>query len=201
MPPRVPPYRAPALRYPPEILSHDEVMALLEACGQGPIADRNRALIGILYRAGLRVSEALALHPKDLDPARGSVRVLRGKGGRSRTVGMDAEAFGLVRTWMDRRAAWSLSSSTPLICTRQGNPLSSSYVRRLMASLGVTAGITKRVHPHGLRHTHASQLRAEGMDIGIISKQLGHRSIATTAHYLDHIAPWAVVEAVGARKW
>jgi len=63
------------------------------------------------------------------------------------------------------------------------------------------AGIEKRVHAHGLRHTHAAELRAEGMDIGLISKQLGHSSIATTARYLDHIAPWAVVEAVGMRRW
>ena len=66
---------------------------------------------------------------------------------------------------------------------------------------GSNAGIAKRVHPHGLRHTHAAQLRAEGVDIGIISKQLGHRSISTTAVYLDHIAPYAVVEAVRAREW
>ena len=51
------------------------------------------------------------------------------------------------------------------------------------------------------RHTHASRLREEGVDIGIISKQLGHASISTTAHYLDHIAPWAVVEAVAQRDW
>ena len=63
------------------------------------------------------------------------------------------------------------------------------------------AGIAKRVHAHGLRYTHAAQLREEGVDIGIISKQLGHASISTTAHYLDHIAPWAVVEVVAQRAW
>ena len=67
--------------------------------------------------------------------------------------------------------------------------------------LGEQAGIEKRFHPHGPLHTHAAQLRAEGVDIGIISKQLGHRSIATTARYLDHIAPWAVVEAMRGREW
>jgi len=61
--------------------------------------------------------------------------------------------------------------------------------------------VAKRVHAHGLRHTHAAQLREEGVDIGIISKQLGHASISTTAHYLDHIAPWAVVQALGRRAW
>ena len=69
------------------------------------------------------------------------------------------------------------------------------------SSRGEQAGIEKRVHPHGLRHTHAAELRAEGVDIGIISKQVGHRSTATTARYLDHIAPWAVVEAIRGREW
>ena len=63
------------------------------------------------------------------------------------------------------------------------------------------AGIAKRVHAHGFRHTHAAQLREEGVDIGIISKQLGHRSIATTARYLDHIAPVAVVQAMRGKRW
>jgi len=67
--------------------------------------------------------------------------------------------------------------------------------------LGRRAGIAKRVHAHGLRHTHAAQLREEGLDIGVISKQLGHSTISTTAHYLDHIAPWAVLDSIGKRDW
>ncbi len=60
-----------------------------------------------------------------------------------------------------------------------------------------------RGNPPGCRssHTHAAQLRAEGVDIGIISKQLGHRSIATTARYLDHIAPQQVIETIRRRTW
>ena len=68
-------------RFPPEVLSDAEVRALLDACGDGsPTHARNRALIAVLYRGGLRVSEALALYPKDLDPSTGAVRVLWGKG-------------------------------------------------------------------------------------------------------------------------
>ncbi len=57
------------------------------------------------------------------------------------------------------------------------------------------------VHAHGLRHTHAAQLRAERVDIAIISRQLGHASITTTARYLDHLAPTAVIEAMRRRRW
>ncbi|MBK7405831.1 MAG: tyrosine-type recombinase/integrase [Phycisphaerales bacterium] len=72
-------------RFPPEVLTDAEVRALMDACGDGlPSCHRNRALIALLYRGGLRVSEALALYPKDLDAASGAVRVLNGQGGVGR---------------------------------------------------------------------------------------------------------------------
>ena len=174
----------------------------MDACGAWtPTGRRNRALIAVLYRAGLRISEALSLYPKDLDPGHGAVRVLFAKGGRDRTVGIDAGALAVVGEWMETRAELGIGGDAPLLCSTRGTRLAASYVRVLMRRLRRQAGIAKRVHPHGLRHTHAAQLRAEGVDIGIISKQLGHRSISTTAVYLDHIAPYAVVEAVRAREW
>ncbi|MCB9836747.1 MAG: phage integrase family protein [Phycisphaera sp.] len=191
----------PRRTYPPEPLTHEEVMSLLDACGHDLLGLRDRALIAVMYRAGLRISEALALHPKDIDAGLRAVRVLRGKGGRSRTVGLDAGALAIVGDWMNARRELGIVDDAPLICTRTGGAMSAGYARRLLAGLGRRAGIAKRVHPHGLRHTHAAELRAEGIDIGIISKQLGHRSIATTVRYLDHIAPWEVVEVVGGREW
>jgi integrase len=68
-----------------------------------------------------------------------------------------------------------------------------------MVELAVKAGIEKRVHPHGLRHAGAAEMREERMDIGVTSKQLGHSSIATTAKYLDHISPTAVIDAMKGR--
>ncbi len=188
-------------RLPPEPLDPDEVRALLDACADTPTGVRNRALIAVLWRAGLRITEALSLHPKDLDATHGAVRVLRGKGGRSRTVGMDGAAFDLVAAWLSVRATWEVGPRSPLLCLADGSPIRSSYVRVLIPRLGRAAGIAKRVHAHGLRHTHAAELRTEGVDIGIISRQLGHRSIATTATYLDHIAPVAVTEAMRGRVW
>ena len=99
------------------------------------------------------------------------------------------------------RACHGATGLATVFCTLRGRRLTEAYVRVLLPRLARRAGIEKRVHAHGLRHTHAAQLRAEGMDIGLISKQLGHRSIATTARYLDHIAPVAVVEAISGRVW
>lgn len=78
--------------------------------------------------------------------------------------------------------------------------MSTAYVRQMLPRLARKAGIAKRVHAHGLRHTHAAELRREGKDIGAISKQLGHSSISTTARYLDHIAPEDVARAIAGRR-
>src|SRR5262245_9474267 len=195
--------RRPLRRLPPEILTNDEVCRLLAACATTPTGLRNRALIALMYRAGLRVGEALDLYPKDVDPAAGTIRVLHGKGDRSRTVAVDAGALAVcvVCQWMEARTTLPVSGCHPRLCTRDGRARGQGYLRRLGGNLARAAGIAKRVHAHGFRHTHAAQLRAEGVDIGIISKQLGHRSITTTACYLDHICPMAVVEVVRARRW
>src|SRR5262249_2469865 len=151
-----------------------------------------RALIAILYRAGVRIREALSLRPKDLDLDAGAIRVLHAKGGRSRTVGIDAGGAAMVARWLEVRATLGVDGRHAVFCMVDGRPLHDGYVRVLLPRLGRMAGIEKRLHAHGLRHTHAAELRQDGLDIGLISKQLGHRSIATTARYLDHIAPYAV---------
>ena len=175
---------------------------MLGVCSKrAPTGIRNRALIAVLYRGQLRIGEALALKPKDLDRKAGTVRVLHGKGDKARTVGLDGGAWALFELWLQCRQKLGLSGRHTLFCTLDGQPLLPSYCRALFARLGRKAGIEKRVHPHGLRHTGAAEMRAEGMDVGIISKQLGHSSIATTARYLDHISPAAVVEAMKRREW
>lgn len=192
----------PKRRFPPEVLTDPEVRALMDACSMTAASGiRNRALIALLYRSGLRISEALDLYPKDVDANRRSIAVLNGKGGKSRVVGIDAGALEFLAKWIEIRLLHGHYGGRPLFCTASGNRMSGGYVRRLLPELGRRAGIAKRVHAHGLRHTHATQLREEGVDIGLISKQLGHSSISTTARYLDHIAPWAVVQAVGGRTW
>ena len=195
------PQRRPR-RLPPEVLTDAEVCALMRACGRyAPTGMRNRALIALLYRTGLRINEALSLYPKDLELIDGSVRVLNGKGGRSRTVGLDPGGGAIIERWLDARSRLGLTGRHPVFCTLRGRSMAAAYVRVMLKRLGARAGIEKRVHAHGLRHTHAAQLRAEGVDIGIISRQLGHASITTTARYLDHIAPTAVIETMRARSW
>ena len=87
----------PMPKFPVEVLTELEVRWLIEACSnRAPTGIRNRALIAVLYRGGLRLGEALALFPKDLDAAGGTVTVLHGKGDKRRTIGLDPGAFAIV---------------------------------------------------------------------------------------------------------
>ncbi len=188
--------------YPAEVLTEDEAKSLIQCCSnRAPTGIRNRALITVLYRGGLRLSEALALKPKDLDPDAGTITVLHGKGDRRRTVGMDPGAMAIVMRWVDKRRGFGIDGRAPLFCTLQGQPLKSSYVRTLLPRLATKSGIEKRVHPHGLRHTHAYELMMESVAMPIIQRQLGHASLATTDTYLSHIAPRDVINVMRKRQW
>ena len=189
-------------RYPAEPLTTEEVSSLLAACSErAPTGVRNQALITVLYRGGLRISEALALEPKDLDSKEGTIRVLHGKGDRSRTVGLDREAFALVELWLNRRRDLGINGRKRVFCTLAGAPLSTAYVRTLLPRLGRKAGIEKRVHAHGLRHSHAAKLARERLPMNVIRAQLGHSSLATTDRYIRHIEPQEVIEAIRALNW
>ena len=132
----------------------------------------------------------------------GHVRALvQAKGGKDRTVGLDPAAFALLERWSDHRQKLSLNGRQRFVCTLKGRPVQTAYVRGLLPRLAARAGIEKRVHPHGLRHTHAAELMREGVPVNVISRQLGHSSIATTARYLDHIQPQEVIEAMQRREW
>ena len=184
-------------KLPPEPLTADEVNALLKQCGGNcPTGIRNRALIVLLWRSGLRISEALSLLPKDLDSNQAAIRVLHGKGNKSRVVGIDSVAVTVIERWLDRRIQLGIGTKQRLFCTLDGGALAASYVRGLLKRLAKAAGITKRVHAHGLRHTCASELLDERTNLGEISKQLGHANVSTTHRYLDHIRPLAVIETM-----
>jgi integrase/recombinase XerC len=190
--------------FPAEPLSAAEVRSLLRATGADSLsAVRNHALLVVLWRAGLRVSEALALRPADVDFGRGTIRVRFGKGRKARTVGVDDSALAVLAAWIDRRAGAGLPGDL-LFCTLvrvPGSAMSPRYVRALVARLAVKAGIGHRVHPHGLRHTMAVELASEGWPVPLISRQLGHSNVATTDVYLAGLHPAEVVDRARHRSW
>lgn len=186
------------VRFPPEPLTGDEVRALLAACGDEWVGRRNHALLVTLWRSGLRCSEALSLRPVDVDFDRGTIRVLHGKGRKARTVGVDPGGLAVIRAWLDLRAG---DMDGALFCTRAGGRMCPRYVRAMVTRTAAKAGIRHRVHAHGLRHTHAVELRREGWAIPLISRQLGHSNIATTDTYINHLYPGEVVDKARERTW
>jgi integrase/recombinase XerD len=193
----VPRRRKPTRRFPAEPLGLSDVEALRAACSRrAPTGIRNRALLAVLFRSGLRISEALALFPKDIDATGGSLRVLHGKGDKARTAPLPSDAADAVALWLASRKRLGLAGRHPLFCTLKGEPLWDSYVRTLCKRLAVKAGVEKRCHPHGFRHGWALGQVESGTSLPVIQQLLGHTSLATTATYVSHIAPAkAVAEA------
>lgn len=193
-------------RYPAELLSRDEIYALLAACSRsGSAGIRDQALIVVLWRGGLRIAEALALRLKDVDLDEGTIAVLHGKGDRRRVVGIDRQAAAVIERWLRRRMELGIGYGSPIFCTitrpNRGAPFAASCFREALKLHARRAGIERRVHPHGLRHTHAAELARERVPVHVIRKQLGHGSLATTERYIDHLRPGEVIEAMQAREW
>lgn len=193
-------------RYPAEPLTYDEVQRLIAACSnRGSSGIRNRAAITLMWRAGVRVGELVALYPKDIDTRAGSVTVLHGKGDKRRVIGLDPQACAVVDVWAAKRAKLGLTARSPLFCTvtvpGKGGPIAPAYFRTMLKRIGEQAEIDKRVHPHGLRHTAAFELANEGVPVHVIQAQLGHKSLATTDQYVRHLAPRQLLDAMGRREW
>lgn len=194
-------------RFPVEVLTEREVQRLIAACPPTRTGTRNRALIALLYRSGLRSAECLALVPKDLDLERGAIAVLRGKGSKRRTVGVDPQTAELVEAWLIVRAGvlrpdgQALDEGDPLFVTLAGRQLSGSSVRETLPRTAKRAGIRKRVHQHGFRHTHAYELTLESVPLPIIQRQLGHERLSTTEIYVNHFAAPQVIRTMRDRRW
>jgi integrase len=191
--------------YPSEPLTRREVHALMQRAGRGAAGARFRAAIALGWRCGMRASEVLNLEARDIDFDRGSITIRHGKGNKRRVIGLDAEAAQYVRTWMSERKRLKIPRGAPLFCTFShgsvGNRWHYAQLAERMRELGPLAGIEKRTHFHGLRHTFAVDLLREGVSPLHIMKALGHHDLATTMRYLDHLEPGEVVDIMAGRRW
>jgi integrase/recombinase XerC len=187
-------------KYPAEPLAAAEVAAVIGACSaRSRTGIRNRALLTLLYRSGLRVGEAVALRPSDLGMAARSIRVLDPKTGRPQTRGFHPSADDALARWLDTRRGLGVRGGR-LFCTLDGGPVRDQYVRNLLHRLAAQAGVERRVTPHQLRHTFAVELEQAGTPVTTISKLLGHSGIAVTARYLDHLTNAQAVTALAAAE-
>jgi site-specific recombinase XerD len=156
----------------PETLKHGEVDELLHGLeGRGPLALRNRALIELVYSAGLRSAEVVGLDLGDVDFEQELVRV-RGKGGKERNVPLGEEAaHWLARYLHSARPELARGAENALFLSVRGRRLDTSTLRRLLP------------HPHRLRHAFATHLLEGGADLRTIQELLGHSSLSTTQVY------------------
>jgi site-specific recombinase XerD len=173
----------------------------MRQAGDGRPGRRMHGLVVVLWRAGLRIQEALALTETDLDERRGSVLVRHGKGDRRREVGMDAWAWSVLADWLPDRRELPVG---PLFCVingpTRGRAWSASAVRVELRHLAATAGVRRRLAPHQLRHAHAVELLHEGIALPLIQRQLGHAHLSTTGTYLQGISTQEIIDAVHSRK-
>ena len=171
----------------PRHLRPGEVESLIEApSGDSPRDRRDRAILEVLYAAGLRVSELVGLDWKDIDL---SARVLRvmGKGSKERMVPFGRPAAEALRawleTWEDIRGAREDGDGEPVFLNPSGGRLTDRTVRRIIDRWVDAASVARGVHPHTLRHTFATHLLENGADLRAIQELLGHSSLSTTQKY------------------
>jgi site-specific recombinase XerD len=196
--------RAPknkGMRFPADPPRVEEIIAVMRDAGGSPHGLRVRGLVAVLWRAGLRISEALALTESDVDPRRGSVLVRHGKGDKRREAGMDDWGFDHVTRWLERRVELPIG---PLFCvidgSTRGRAWSATAVRAELRRLALEAGVRRRFAPHQLRHAHAIELAREGIAVNLIQRQLGHADLGTTSTYLQGIDPVEIINAVHSRR-
>jgi site-specific recombinase XerD len=189
------------MRYPPDPPRAEEIVLVMRQAGHDRHGLRVRALVAVLWRGGLRISEALALNETDVDERRGSLLIRHGKGDKRREAGMDQFGFEQLAAWLAHRVALPPG---PLFCvidgSTRGRRWSATAARAELRALAVDAGVRRRFAPHQLRHAHAVELAREGVAINIIQRQLGHTDLGTTSTYLQGIDPSEIIDAVRSRR-
>ena len=169
----------------PEIADRYAIEELLDGFPDSPAGRRDRAAIELLYAAGLRVGELVALDLGDLNLAQRIVRV-RGKGRKERVVPFGRPAARAIEAYLPERARWRQKSTEehdPLFVNQRGGRLTDRSIRRQLDLAVRRTADLNHLHPHALRHAFATHLLEAGMDLRAIQELLGHSSLATTQIY------------------
>jgi site-specific recombinase XerD len=188
-------------RYAADPPTVDEIITVMRHAGHARYGNRLNGLIVVLWRAGLRINEALSLNETDLKERRGSILVRQGKNDRRRQVGMDAWGWTALGPWLAERATLPVG---PLFCVivgpTRGHRWSDSAARLELHRTAIEAGVRRRFAPHQLRHSHAVELLHDGIPLPLIQRQLGHSHLSTTGTCLQGISSEEVISTVQARR-
>jgi integrase/recombinase XerD len=176
----------------PRVLSVDEIKTILDAPDSTSFRGlRDRAMLHVMYAAGLRVSEVVGLRMSDVDRSQGLVSAL-GKGGKRRLVPLGELALDALDAYLKMRAAHPKAAATQaLFLSPRGKPLTRQGVWKLLGAYARGVGIAKPSSPHKFRHSFATHLLEGGADLRSVQALLGHANIVTTEIYThltdDHV--------------
>lgn len=166
----------------PGNLDADRMARLLDIPGEGPIVDRDRAILELLYSSGLRLSELTGLDCNDIDSRDRTVRVT-GKGSKERIVPVGRYALEALEKWYRSRAGLAAPDEPALFVSSRGQRLSQRSVQARVSHWARRQGIGTNVHPHLFRHSFATHMLESSHDLRGVQELLGHANISTTQVY------------------
>jgi len=166
----------------PENLDADRMARLLDITGKGPLVDRDRAILELLYSSGLRLSELTGLNCGDVDRVDATVRVT-GKGNKDRIIPVGRKALAALALWDQSRVQLAASDEKALFVSNRGTRLSPRSVQARVSHWARRQGIDTHVYPHLFRHSFATHLLESSHDLRGVQELLGHANISTTQVY------------------
>lgn len=166
----------------PKTLDVDQAAQFVEVQGNAFIAQRDRALVELLYSSGLRLAEIASMNINDMDLREAMVTVT-GKGRKTRTLPVGSQAVRAIKDWLEHRTMFVTSSEIALFVTQRGTRMSHRAIQMRLQQLSIKQGMENPVHPHMLRHSFASHMLESSGDLRLVQEMLGHANIATTQIY------------------
>ena len=168
-------------RHLPKNIDVDDVNRLLDIDLNDPLAVRDRAMLEVMYGAGLRLSELVNLDIKHLDLESGEVWVM-GKGSKERRLPIGRNAVAWIEHWLDLRGLFGTDDDA-LFLSKLGKRISARNVQKRFAEWGIKQGLNSHVHPHKLRHSFATHMLESSGDLRGVQELLGHANLSTTQIY------------------
>ena len=166
----------------PKNLDVDEMNQLLEVKDDDPLAIRDRAMMELMYGAGLRLSELVNLNVRDISLTKGDLRVI-GKGDKERIVPFAGLAREWVANWLKLRGNIAHADETGLFVSKLGHRISNRNVQKRMAEWGQKQAVSSHINPHKLRHSFATHMLESSGDLRAVQELLGHANLTTTQIY------------------
>lgn len=174
---------APRKKRPlPKNLDVDEVGQLLEVTDDDPLSIRDRAMMELMYGAGLRLAEMVSVNLKDVSMFSGELRVV-GKGDKERKVPFSGMAKEWVGKWLKLRSGIANSDEKALFVSKLGGRISHRNVQKRMAEWGQKQSVASHISPHKLRHSFATHMLESSNNLRAVQELLGHENISTTQIY------------------